>query len=102
MPLSTRHIGTCTERKSERAHVMPDTSSTIVQVWQGILQQTVKKKCNLKSGRKTREKNNNFLQLCTSAEYVNRHSSLLSKMKLSSKIKEVCSVNLYHSQKPNF
>lgn len=23
-------------------------------------------------------------------------------MKLSSKIKEVCSVNLYHSQKPNF
>lgn len=42
MPLSTRHIGTCTERKSERAHVMPDTPSTIVQDWQGILQQTVK------------------------------------------------------------
>lgn len=42
MPLSTRHIGTCTERKSGRAHVMPDISSTIVQDWQGILQQTVK------------------------------------------------------------
>lgn len=51
---------------------MPDTPSTIVQDWQGILQQTVKNTDVIwnQDAKPEKKLNNNFLQLCSSAEYI--------------------------------